>query len=598
MINIDQIRKLKAPKVLVFGNHEGIIQSVLDFDYLAGKKTPSILGVVGSNQKFLRYFWGNTEILLPGFLSVDEVEPKIKRKTHLFAVAQSGRRAVSVSIEALNKLPNSLGGMIFAEGVPERHSIELKKVANARGKFILGPASVGLVVGGISKLGAIGGTLPEQIINSGILEAGNVAIISTSGGMINELTNMVAQNDYRISFAAAVGGERYAAASPVELVKAALNDKLTEAIVYFGELGGTDEYEIGELYAKTKNKKPLFAYIAGIIAEQFETPPQFGHAKSLAQNVSETTSAKKEILAKSGVRVVDTFGEFERLLKRLPVSTHKPKQNLAQAEKIKKRTPALFINRVSSDDGGKVKILGTPLTEFINNKRLTDIALYMFLGRQVKSKELAEFFDLSVRLLVDHGPQVSGAVNTMITARAGKDITASLASGILTIGPRFGGAINQAAINWFGAIGNSESPAEFIERFAANKEFVPGIGHKKYSLNDPDPRVRILLSKFDKGGVYTEFAKEVEKITTSKKSKLILNVDGTIAALLLDILSSNEGYSPKQIKELLSTDFCNAIFVYARTVGLISHHLEQQRLDEGLFRLPEDQLGNIKLSSS
>eukprot|EP00983_Pelagomonas_calceolata_P053486 1143307-Pelagomonas_calceolata.AAC.6 len=50
-----------------------------------------------------------------------------------------------------------------------------------------------------------------------------------------------------------------------------------------------------------------------------------------------------------------------------------------------------------------------------------------------------------VMMCADHGPCVSGAHNTIVTSRAGKDIVSSLVSGLLTIGPRFGGAIDDAA---------------------------------------------------------------------------------------------------------------------------------------------------------
>ena len=39
----------------------------------------------------------------------------------------------------------------------------------------------------------------------------------------------------------------------------------------------------------------------------------------------------------------------------------------------------------------------------------------------------------------------SGAHNTIVTARAGKDLVSCLVSGLLTIGPRFGGAVDDAA---------------------------------------------------------------------------------------------------------------------------------------------------------
>jgi ATP citrate (pro-S)-lyase len=49
-----------------------------------------------------------------------------------------------------------------------------------------------------------------------------------------------------------------------------------------------------------------------------------------------------------------------------------------------------------------------------------------------------KFIDTILILLADHGPAVSGATNTIITARAGKDVVDSLCAGLLTIGPRFG----------------------------------------------------------------------------------------------------------------------------------------------------------------
>ena len=39
----------------------------------------------------------------------------------------------------------------------------------------------------------------------------------------------------------------------------------------------------------------------------------------------------------------------------------------------------------------------------------------------------------------------AGAHNTIVTARAGKDLVSCLVSGLLTIGPRFGGAVDDSA---------------------------------------------------------------------------------------------------------------------------------------------------------
>jgi citrate synthase len=119
---------------------------------------------------------------------------------------------------------------------------------------------------------------------------------------------------------------------------------------------------------------------------------------------------------------------------------------------------------------------------------------------------------------------------------------------------------------------------------------IPGIGHKKYRLDLPDPRVEAML-KFTNntnGDQYLSFARSVEAITTAKKDTLILNVDGTIAAIMLDILESELGYDAKQLKELVDIEFFNALFVLSRSIGFTAHYLDQRRHDEGLLRLEAD----------
>ena len=55
---------------------------------------------------------------------------------------------------------------------------------------------------------------------------------------------------------------------------------------------------------------------------------------------------------------------------------------------------------------------------------------------------IVRFIEMVLMVTADHGPAVSGAHNTIVCARAGKDLISSLVSGLLTIGPRFGGALD------------------------------------------------------------------------------------------------------------------------------------------------------------
>jgi hypothetical protein len=52
----------------------------------------------------------------------------------------------------------------------------------------------------------------------------------------------------------------------------------------------------------------------------------------------------------------------------------------------------------------------------------------------------------TLQVTADHGPAVSGAHNTIVATRAGKDLVSALCSGLLTIGPRFGGALDKVLL--------------------------------------------------------------------------------------------------------------------------------------------------------
>lgn len=596
MIDIEKIRKNEG-KIISVGSYSAIIQSILDFDYLSGKKTPTISLIIATGRKFERYFWGKKEILIPVYSSLDVIPDSKKKNLTFFLNLTSARRTLSSTKNLLKSVPSLLGGVIFAENVPEKHAIELYNLSQKTNKFIVGPASVGMIIPSVLKLGAIGGIDANQLVDSSLFTPGNIAVFSASGGMTGELIRIVAQRNKHISFSLSFGGDRFPITSPKDAFIAAQNDPDTKIICYFGELGGIDEYEIADLLKTKQVTKPVFCFIAGSISEIFETPPQFGHAKAMAKNKNETTKEKKEALRKAGAIVSDTFSEFVEYIKGFDSKEVKNKQNYSKMiETMNDRKHALISTSISSDEDGKVKILGEDLLEFSKNNSFAKIVGSLFLGKKIKSKILEEFIDFSLRLLVDHGPYVSGAVNTIIASRAGKDLVSSLASGLLTIGPRFGGAINDSAKNWLTGVAENIRPSDFVEDFAKQKIYISGIGHRKYRLDMPDPRVSEILSFSDKlsSKRFTDFAENVEKVTTEKKANLILNVDGAIAAVLLDILSEKEGYSDSELQELVATEFFNAIFVLSRSVGFIAHFLDQKRLDEGLFRLEEDMVASVE----
>lgn len=585
MLNIQSIRE-NPGKILAFGSYRPGYQAIIDFDRLCGLKKPSIAGIVGSSNRVEKYFWGNEEVLVPCFRTFDEAKLALPEVDWLLNIS-SARRAYQTTEEFFRVYPEARGGHIFAEDIPEIQAIKLFDNFSSQGKVIIGPAGVGLLVPGYLKLGVVGGVDWRQVKFNNLDQPGTVAVLSASGGMLNELITIVASTGHLLSFAMCFGGDRFPATSPRAAFLAAEADPKTEQIVYYGELGGADEYEIVELINQGKLTKPVFAYIAGVIGESFETPVQFGHAKALAQSQDETASAKRQAMSAAGVKVAESMAELVELVKQIPESAAK-----VSDMDFSNRKASMFSSTVGQETSEGYSFVGKSLPEWASEGDIAAQISAALLGRAPKSQLMVDLVRSIFLLSVDHGPQVSGALNTIITARAGKGVVDSVAAGLLTIGPRFGGAVSDAAREWFDGVETGIGPSELVEKRARSKQFIGGIGHKKYRLDLPDPRT-VILAKFAdqlEAHRYFDFAKGVESITTQKKGNLILNVDGHIAALMLDVLAEKEGFTPEDLDKLISADFFNALFVIPRTIGFVSHYLDQKRLDEGLFRLPDDQV--------
>ncbi len=583
MRSIEEIRN-KPGTCLVLGNYRPGIQAILDFDHLCGKEAPSIKAIVTAGTKFQKYFWGKGEVLIPCFPTMLAAADAIESVEWMFNI-NSGRRARQTTIEFFDAFPSALGGHIFAEDVPEKHAIELYERYQKKGKTLVGTAGVGLLVPGYLKLGVVGGADWRQLEKNNLKESGSVAVLSASGGMINEIITMVASTSHGISFALCFGGDRFPLTSPKDAFLAAQDDSQTKHIVYYGELGGYDEYELVELMKSGAVSKPVICYISGVIGEAFDEPVQFGHAKALAGNKSETASAKRAALTEAGAIVAHSMKEFSERIAGIEKDELKE-----EAMSLDGRSASLFTSTISKETENGYEFAGSSLPDWAHEG---DIALQIcsaLLGKHPQSQITVDFIRTVFLLSVDHGPQVSGALNTIVTARAGKNLVDSLAAGLMTIGPRFGGAVSGAANEWLSGVTEAKDPAEHIESYAKVKKYIAGIGHKKYRVGLEDPRTAI-LAKFSNrlpNHRYYDYAKAIEAITTTKKGSLILNVDGTIAALMLDILESEEHYSHQELKELVDADFFNALFVIPRIVGFTAHYLDQKRLDEGLFRLPDD----------
>jgi len=204
-----------------------------------------------------------------------------------------------------------------------------------------------------------------------------------------------------------------------------------------------------------------------------------------------------------------------------------------------------------------------------------------------------KFIEMILVVTADHGPAVSGAHNSIVTARAGKDLISSLCSGLLTIGPRFGGALDDAAVMFSNAVDRGMTAKQFVTSMHSKNELIMGIGHRIKSINNPDMRV-VLIREFAKRHFprteVLDFGFEVERITTQKKANLILNVDGAIACSFVDMLRTCGAFTQEEADDTIRDGCLNGLFVLGRSIGFIGHYLDQKRLKQGLYRHPWDDI--------
>jgi ATP citrate (pro-S)-lyase len=600
----------KSTKAIVWGQQLKAIQGMLDFDFVCGREQPSVVAstypYTGDNKQ--KYYFGQKEILLPAYQSLENAFKKHPEATVMVTFA-SLRSVYETVLEALN-FPQLQVIAIIAEGVPENQTRKLIRVANEKGITIIGPATVGGIKPGCFKIGNTGGMM-DNILASKLYRPGSVAYVSRSGGMSNELNNIIAHNTDGVYEGVAIGGDRYPGSTYTDHILRYENDERVKMMVLLGEVGGEEEYKIVTALKEKKITKPLVAWCIGTCADYITSEVQFGHAGASANATSETAASKNSALKSAGAYVPASFDDFGKVIRTVyedlvtkgiivPGEERPPPpvpMDYAWARELGLiRKPASFMTSICDERGEELMYAGMPISRVLEEEMGVGGVLSLLWFQKRLPSYANKFIEICLMITADHGPAVSGAHNTIVCARAGKDLVSSLVSGLLTIGPRFGGALDGAAQMFSDAFDKGLSPMQFVNEQRRLGKFILGIGHRVKSINNPDKRVEILKSFaldktiFKQETPLLDYALKVEQITTSKKPNLILNVDGAIATIFVDILRESGLFTPQEARETIEIGALNGLFVLGRSMGFIGHYLDQSRLKQGLYRHPWDDI--------
>lgn len=238
-----------------------------------------------------------------------------------------------------------------------------------------------------------------------------------------------------------------------------------------------------------------------------------------------------------------------------------------------------FKTAITKIENGKESIRGLKFENLMREHTFTEV-IYVILKGELPSEIHRKMFDAILVSVIDHGAGTASAMNARISASARNPVHASVAAGLLGLGERHGTVIEQA-MRFFYANKGNEDIGFILKEMKAKKEFVMGYGHKIFK--EADPRAQVLLSVAKELGLYGEYCAFAEQMVTElgaiSSGSLPLNADGAIGAILCDM-----GFDER---------IGNGIFVISRVPGLVAHIVEERTQDEGIRRMPENEIEYI-----
>lgn len=213
----------------------------------------------------------------------------------------------------------------------------------------------------------------------------------------------------------------------------------------------------------------------------------------------------------------------------------------------------------------------------------------------------AEVLDVSLVLHADHGGGNNSTFTSVVISSTGTDLYSAIAGSIGSLkGPRHGGANlavkkqMELVIDEIGIHASDEQIQDIIERildknFNDNSGLIYGVGHAVYTLSDP--RSEILSEKckelaeekgrLDEFDFYQRFAKlAIDEIYRRKGIHVCTNVD-FYSGLVYDMLN-------------IPSDLYTALFVAGRTVGWITHIIENKMYSNRIIRPATKYVGDLK----
>lgn len=491
--------------------------------------------------------------------------------------------------------------VLVADRVPVWDAMAIADEAKEHGAEFLGPNTLGMIAPGQAVVGMIGGRAESarQWFKPPLPGPGGrgVGIISRSGGMSSSTGYYLGQAGVRISGIVHVGGDAVLGLRIPDVALKYQEDPRTEAIIVFGEIGGSQEEDLAALMKSGRITKPVVAYIGGKAAK---AGTRFSHAGAIIEGNTGTHAGKVAALREAGATVVDSFGELPAAVVGVL------KKAMSKALMTEQERNAVWTTGVTKIEPNKVAVRGHDIADLMGNASF-GAAVHLILTGRMPDERVGRLMDAILVSSIDHGATPPSCLAARTVASTGASLSQSVAAGIMSINKHHGGAIEDCArylssiidkVRARRTLGMSESSsesrgpepaaldlvaAEEVARIKSTGERIPGFGHR---VHTKDPRTARLFELAHAAGLglprktqdasretpfHIAAARAVEHAFAAIGKPLPINVDGAIGAILADL-----GLDPRVF---------NGIFMIARTPGLVAHVVEEQTRERPMRRI-------------
>ncbi len=217
----------------------------------------------------------------------------------VFVPAKFAYDAVKESLDS-----NIVQTCIITENIPIYDMLRLVDIAHEKDLHLVGPNTPGILVPEHIKLGI----MPNDLANFG-----NIAVISKSGTLSNEICHALGNEGMGISVLMGIGGDPVRGTTLLEAIKYYNEDENSKVMVIIGEIG-SDEEEKAAIYIKENVKKPVIGHIAGKYAPEGK---RMGHAGAIISGDFGTAKGKIKALKKAGVYIADFPWDVPKIAREL-----------------------------------------------------------------------------------------------------------------------------------------------------------------------------------------------------------------------------------------------------------------------------------------